>query len=93
MDNEDPNLNEYGEVALYTDADGDGFGIDQYVAHVAPLLHWVLPSLEIVTMAMRISFRVSLNGLTLSMEIATMSRSFSLRTIFRKGIPTMQNDK
>ena len=36
VDNEDPNLNEYGEVALYTDADGDGFGIDEYVAHGCP---------------------------------------------------------
>lgn len=36
MDNEDPSLNEYGEVAIYTDADGDGFGIDEYVTHACP---------------------------------------------------------
>ena len=33
IDNEDPSLNEYGEVAIYVDADGDGFATDEYVAH------------------------------------------------------------
>ena len=36
MDNEDPTLNEYGEVALFRDADGDGFATDEYVAHACP---------------------------------------------------------
>ena len=33
IDNEDPSLNEYGEVAIYVDEDGDGFATDEYVAH------------------------------------------------------------
>jgi len=33
MDNEDPSLSEYGEIAIYLDADGDGFAVDEYVTH------------------------------------------------------------
>ena len=35
-DNADPSLNDYGEVALYLDEDGDGYGVDEYVDHGCP---------------------------------------------------------
>ena len=36
IDNEDTSLDDYGEVAIYTDADGDGYGIDEYITHACP---------------------------------------------------------
>ena len=66
-------------VALYTDADGDGFGIDEDAPHGCPSSPPVPPSGDCDDGNADI-FRVSLNfGLILSME-QTMSHVLSVPT-------------